>query len=438
LLAEEFQMTSNVRLENYMRVLLGLSKTITEFHAFEQYDEAGFVTIPNVDDHFGVAMASMNASVLGYLPRIVKANHQAWNDYSVANQDWILNSNSASSGLEPIPDFIWESANTVIPPGTRSEMAPIWQFEPPPPVAKTGAVNFNMMSVSSYKVGRDVASHTFHATLLDTQDFSKYFGKDTTSAGSPETAILHPVLEMLDDNTTVSGDLLVVIPWTAFFEGIFLSFTSPMHVVISNTCNQVMTFLIEGPNVMFVGEGDHHDSKYNYMGEEALFAGIADLHELLDKGLNESDQCVYYQTMYPTYQFEKNEQSAQPFFMALAIVAVAFFIVTGFIAFDYMVSKRQRELMKTARKQHAIVSSLFPRAIQKQLMEEADNEEKFGKGKLSTLGKAGLRNYLNEEDRVNEVTDSKPIADLFPDTTIMFADIVGKLLTQCLCHQLCV
>ena len=199
-----------------------------------------------------------------------------------------------------------------------------------------------------------------------------------------------------------------------------------MHVVISNTCDQVMTFLIDGPQATYVGEGDLHDPKYNYIAEEAMFAATYNSHDLLPMEYNQSDHCEYYQTLYPTSQFEKNEQTMQPYFMALAIVAVAVFIVVGFVAFDYMVSKRQKELMKTARKQHAIVSSLFPRAIQKQLMEEVEQDAKFGKGKLSTLGKAGLRNYLNEEDRVNEVTDSKPIADLFPETTIMFADIVGK------------
>ncbi|KAL3924987.1 MAG: hypothetical protein SGILL_000700 [Bacillariaceae sp.] len=433
LLAEDFMVASQARLENDIDVLLGLSKTVTGFHEYEQEEQevqgrntltSGFVTTPHVDEHFGVALNTTDASIVGYLPRVVQANHQAWIDYSVANQDWILDANSASGGLEPIPDYIWEMEDSVIPPGTRSELSPIWQFVPPPPVDDTGSLNFNMMSVSGFEMGRDFNSRTRLATLLQTQDFSKFFGKEKSGEG-PETAILHPVMEALDDNTLIIGDLMAVLPWTTFFQNVFSSTTSPMHTVVSNTCNQVMTFLIEGPNATFIGDGDLHDSKYNYMREEALFGGFANSHALLPTEFNTSQHCVYSQTLYPTSQFEKNEQTGQPFFMALAIVAVACFTVVGFIAFDYMVTKRQKELMKTAQKQHAIVSSLFPRSIHKQLMEEVEQEVKLGKGKLSSLGKAGLRDYLNEEGTNNEISDSKPIADLFPETTIMFADIVG-------------
>jgi hypothetical protein len=49
---------------------------------------------------------------------------------------------------------------------------------------------------------------------------------------------------------------------------------------------------------------------------------------------------------------------------------------------------------------------------------------KTGK-KLYSFGKAGLRSYLDEEGRENEAINTKPIADLIPETTVMFADIAG-------------
>ena len=82
-------------------------------------------------------------------------------------------------------------------------------------------------------------------------------------------------------------------------------------------------------------------------------------------------------------------------------------------------------IMDNAKKQNAIVSSLFPKSIQKKLMEEVTADYKLQRGRLTT-GKVGLKNYLSEEDKVNEATNTKPIADLFPETTIMFADIAGK------------
>lgn len=117
-------------------------------------------------------------------------------------------------------------------------------------------------------------------------------------------------------------------------------------------------------------------------------------------------------------------------------IVLSFFAVTccGFLLFDARVFSRQRQLMETANKQNAIVSSLFPKSIQKQLMEDMAAEEANKKSNKS--GTAHLRSYLMEEaidtkhsKHINEEISSglmsKPIADLFPETTIMFADIAG-------------
>ena len=62
----------------------------------------------------------------------------------------------------------------------------------------------------------------------------------------------------------------------------------------------------------------------------------------------------------------------------------------------------------------AIVSSLFPTQIRDKML--ADDKKK-------------LRNFLSKDPETTENSDdllaSKPIADLFPETTIMFADIAG-------------
>jgi hypothetical protein len=133
--------------------------------------------------------------------------------------------------------------------------------------------------------------------------------------------------------------------------------------------------------------------------------------------------------------------------------------------FDCLVTKRQRSLLTTARKQNALVASLFPvsatyvicmmkrqlqlttlssivamfpqKSIQKKLMDDIEEAEKT-KLKWNKSGTAGLRSYLNEDimapnkkyskndiEAAGTGTASKPIADLFPETTIMFADIAG-------------
>jgi hypothetical protein len=83
---------------------------------------------------------------------------------------------------------------------------------------------------------------------------------------------------------------------------------------------------------------------------------------------------------------------------------------------------------------NAIVSSLFPEAVKKQLMESQATEHLFD----DTLPKAKLKSFLNNGsqndnpfgDERGESYDfadrnAKQIAELFPETTIMFADIAG-------------
>jgi hypothetical protein len=432
LVAEEFMILSGATLEKDFRVLMGLSKTITTLHSFERDDEGvhdGFVTVADADSHFGAARESIGATIVSYIPLITKETHQAWINYSISHQDWILDVNDVSSGnIDPIVEYIFQRSSLtdgkdeIIPLGTRSELGPIWQFVPPPFLDDTSAINQDMMSVSSFANGRNFVDQTGKAALLETQIFSQFFNRSVV-VDAPETAILFPVQATLEDNPVTTGYLMAVMPWLAFFDQILISSTAAIHIVISNSCNQSMTFEVEGQKVSYLGEGDLHDPEYSFMLQEDLLASFeSPTSPLDDRG---SNHCAYYKSVYPTSQFEESQKSSKPVIMAVAILCVSVFTGLAFIAFDCLVTNRQNRLMKTAKKQHALVSSLFPKSIQKKLMEEVEEEMKTGK-KFSSFGKAGLRSYLDEEGRDNEATDTKPIADLFPETTVMFADIAGE------------
>jgi hypothetical protein len=443
LVAEEFIVITGADMEKDLRVLMGLSRTVTTLHSFEYDDEGvydGFVTVPDVDSHFGAARESIGATIVSYVPRINMATHQAWINYSTSHQAWILDANDVSTGnFDPIVEHIFTPSSLVddddkiIPPGTRNKLGPVWQFVPPPSLDDTSAINQDMMSVSSFANGRDYVDRSGKATLLDTQRFSHFYNKSFV-VDAPETAILFPVRSTLKDDAEITGDLMVVMPWLVLLDGILISSTPPIHVVISNSCNQIMTFEVEGQTASYLGEGDLHDPNYSFLVAEDFFASFENSDLLLDNELD--DHCVYFKSVYPTKQFEESQRTNMPLMMALAILCVSVLIVLAFIAFDCLVSNRQNRLMKTAKKQHALVASLFPKSIQKKLMEEVEEEMKAGK-KLSSFGKAGLRSYLDEEGRENEATNTKPIADLFPETTVMFADIAGENKLQYLPCLIC-
>jgi hypothetical protein len=125
------------------------------------------------------------------------------------------------------------------------------------------------------------------------------------------------------------------------------------------------------------------------------------------------------------------------------------FIVTGlfFVVFVFYVQRRQNLVMATALKTTAIVASLFPSNVTARIMQDAEvkmkeqeRPKRKGMGKKWSMEQHDLIDVSNSgadgetiggtgggKKRVD--TDhcfgSKPIADLFPETTLMFADLVG-------------
>jgi hypothetical protein len=82
---------------------------------------------------------------------------------------------------------------------------------------------------------------------------------------------------------------------------------------------------------------------------------------------------------------------------------------------------------------NAIVSSLFPEAVKKQLMDTQAKEQLSD----DTLPKGRLKAFLNDGSKNDNAIDecggsndcaiksATQIAELFPETTVMFADIAG-------------
>ena len=262
--------------------------------------------------------------------------------------------------------------------------------------------------------------------------------------------IISPVFDSFEEDAKIVGTLSAVVTWQIFFEDLLVQGAEPIHAVLVNKCDpeKTYTFYIEGNEAKFLGDGyDAHDRKYNDMGISTDFASFAYSEEYL-AGV---DGCTYTLTVYPAQAFESSFTTNKPLIYAFSVLGVFFFTALAFFAFDWLVQRRQKALAWTAARQNgkfrnqnrepsaivaylttqfpayfllavrtsAIVSSLFPKKIHMKLMQEA---EEAAKQKRMTIGKAGLRRYLTEANTLPIEHDekTKPIADLFSETTIMF------------------
>lgn len=132
--------------------------------------------------------------------------------------------------------------------------------------------------------------------------------------------------------------------------------------------------------------------------------------------------------------------TSNPIYITVGAVMIFVFTSAVFLLYDFYVERRQKKVMTTAVRTNAIVSSLFPSVVRDRLYQTEDshneNTDKKTMFKLAN-SKARLKTFLSDgsssgigdmdETEAGGVMQLKsaPIAELFPETTVMFADIAG-------------
>jgi hypothetical protein len=115
-------------------------------------------------------------------------------------------------------------------------------------------------------------------------------------------------------------------------------------------------------------------------------------------------------------------------FTVAAVLIFAFTSVV-FLLYDCLVERRQAKVMKKAGQSSAIVSALFPSNVRDRLFPTEEKPKRDARGfKNSRHRNGALEDFTRDENAatlVDRIESSKPIADLFPDATVMFADIAG-------------
>lgn len=119
--------------------------------------------------------------------------------------------------------------------------------------------------------------------------------------------------------------------------------------------------------------------------------------------------------------FENSYYSKTPVLFAFLIAITFTVVIVVFFVYDMNVQRRNDKLVITAAKSNAIVSSLFPGQIRDRLIrQDVDNDVQ---GSSIIRKSTNLTTYLKKGGSLD--MNSKPLAELYLDTTVLFADIVG-------------
>ena len=107
-------------------------------------------------------------------------------------------------------------------------------------------------------------------------------------------------------------------------------------------------------------------------------------------------------------------------------VCLIFIFTCGiFLVYDQMVERRQNIVMTQAKKTGAIVSSLFPDSVTKRLL--ADNNKASSQERKFLSPNARLQSFLQSHGNDQQIMQAKPIADMFPYTTVVFAGTIETI-----------
>ena len=226
-------------------------------------------------------------------------------------------------------------------------------------------------------------------------------------------------LENDDYNSTdhkIVGVLAATVYWRNLFRDTLPPGSNGITVVVSNPDTASFTYQINGPDVVFMGLNDNHEMNFDNINVSATLTdldAISYVDPVYSGAPINNDYSPYTLHLYPTSQMRSDLSSNKAAVFTTITVLLAIGIALLFLIYDFKVERRQKTVLNSAVRSSEIVSSLFPSSVCHQLYPLHNTDEKqSSKSKFEGL------------DTTTHTLVGQ-IATLYPETTVMFADIKG-------------
>jgi class 3 adenylate cyclase len=370
----------------------------------------------------GSSTRQMARSVhVSLLPLVNAEKRLQWEQFSIDNAAWVEEGASAGDGTD-ISRVIYPQSET------NETYLPVWQSTP----VEAHLVNFDLLSHRSFGqdlveaiesknvvIGRvtdvskkndpfnflyqEVEIDEHHAELKSNQNTGKY--------GNPLSMVFFPVV---DDSQKVVGVISGAIYWSDLLRRSLPSSAKPMDVILQNRCGQTFSFEIDGEDTNFIGEGDLHGGIFDDYEHSIQWDELDGVISTVSGVKINFGYCPYSISIYPTREMHTYYLSNQPLIYSLMIVTALIFTSFVFYAYDRIMIIAQKKIADKERKARAVVNSLFPANVQDRLFNEKREAPR-----------TNTRFFKQDFEENSGKPKSRPIADLFPHATVLFADIAG-------------
>jgi Adenylate and Guanylate cyclase catalytic domain len=324
---------------------------------------------------------------------------------------------------------------------------PIWQTSP----LVASALNINVLNyptLPEIRVCYESGSAVFGGFMIEppggmnddgfTAFFAAYLSteaqKPVLYEGDPFSNIALPVYGSYEKNDTeVVGMIVALVRWGSYFENVLPEQANGIILVLENPCQGPFTYKVRGSQVEVIGKGDFHDSKFSKYKKTESFSNITKIRDGTEHGMNFlNSYCPISIRIYPSEEYYNEYNSSLPIALTFTVLMVFVFTAIMFLVYDRLVERRQNLVLMKAVQSSAIVSSLFPQNVADRLLQQ--NDVNVGESRNTFSSKHRLKSMLNGDIKSsdsfqighdNATFGSQPIADLFPNTSVLFADISG-------------
>jgi class 3 adenylate cyclase len=298
-------------------------------------------------------------------------------------------------------------------------MAPLWQMSPPPP--DSSLINYDLMDETQVPPVIPVLNATRQGFFLNIDpDLGRKVSLLTPSNDGhdedhPHSTFVQPVLSSYESNATLVGFVAAIVSWDDFLSRLVPDGINGIVAVLRNSCGDIRTYVLKGRTAEYVGPTDMHDSDYD---DTEVVVTLTDFSDDID------GQCDYSVHLYSSSEYDNTGNSNLPVICTIIVGCIFLLMGITFFIYDRFVTRRNDKVIEAAAHSNKIISTLFPAQVRDRLFAEKEQNAKRPTNLKSMLTNGNFLDTRKDED--DDVGyKSKPIADLFPETTILFADISG-------------
>jgi hypothetical protein len=294
------------------------------------------VTQPNFEitggfvDGMGGIMMALTA------PLIAASNREAWEHYSVDHQGWIdesaylkanyqkhrnpligtiqdhesdrrLQKALSDDGSPKIPTKIWKwDGDEKVVTSAISEyqvFAPLWQSSP----ANAAAVNVDLFSDSHIADLYTAMIKTQQTVMSPGIQIGNLFdwmfdANEKDRMSEPHAFIMEPLLSNFTGSPDPVGFVLALTSYKNLFSRLLPMGANGVYCVLSNNCGVTMTFLLNGPEAVFLGWEDLHEGfeEYEHVVQLELYKNYT------------KELCVHDLHIYPSATFQESYETNKP------------------------------------------------------------------------------------------------------------------------------